>query len=83
MVKEENTVHVGDHKAWLAYDNSLSTSPACLSLDEEETNIMEFSNNLQEQMQIFSIDGQPLRKMEKGINIIRLANGKTVKKVVK
>lgn len=83
LVKEDSTVHVGDHKAWLAYDNNLGTSPSCLSLDEEETSIMEFSDNIKGQMQIFSIDGQPLSQMERGINIIKFANGKTVKKVVK
>lgn len=32
---------------------------------------------------IFSIDGKPLNEPQKGVNIIRMDNGKTMKVVVK
>lgn len=83
LVNEENTVHVGDHKAWLAYDDESGSAPSLLSWDEGGTNILEMADSHLGQMSIFSIDGTPVQQLKKGINIIRFANGKIVKKVVK
>ena len=83
LVKEDNTVHVGDHKAWLAFDNESGTAPSLFSFDEEETNIVEMADSHLGHMNIFNIDGTPMQELKKGINIIRFANGKTVKKVIK
>ncbi len=82
-VAEDNTLHVGDHKAWLVYDSETNASPAQLDLDEESTGMMEFTENGTGQMNIFSIDGRPISQPQKGLNIIRYPNGKTVKLVVK
>jgi hypothetical protein len=37
----------------------------------------------QQNAKIFNIDGKPLNELHKGINIIRMGNGKTKKVVVK
>ena len=97
QVTDANAYYIKDNKFWQcnnyfycnpfrAYFTTGSTPSNAFDIliaDDDVTAIASAVNGTSEAVAIYSVDGIKLGKLQKGVNIIKLANGKTQKVVVK
>lgn len=96
-VEDANAYYIKDNKFWQCNNNfycgafrayfTTSSAPSSafdiLITDDDPTAIASAANEGVAAIAIYSVDGKKLATLQKGVNIVKLANGKTQKVVVK
>ena len=80
-VTENGKVKMGGNRAYFVFDGAPSTNP--ILFDEGNPTYVSVTEQSAGIVGIYGLDGTEKQHLEKGINIIKYSNGKTVKMVVK
>ncbi len=81
-VENDGKVKIGPHRAYLCLEDD-SQPGNMIGFDDEETHInIAMSEGRTEVVAIYNARGMRIEKPEKGVNIVKYANGRTVKVIV-
>ena len=81
-----NNFYCGAFRAYFTTSSAPSSAFDILIADDDPTAISSMLNaqcSMSDAVAIYSVDGKKLATLQKGVNIVKLANGKTQKVVVK
>lgn len=80
----DNTNNINAYRAYFAVNGAAEVNAISFDLDGMETNINDATTDgIATIVAIYSLDGRRIESMQRGVNIVKLSNGKTKKVIVK
>ena len=80
----DNTNNINAYRAYFAVNGGAEVNAISFDLDGMETNINDATTDgIATIVAIYSLDGRRIESMQRGVNIVKLSNGKTKKVIVK